>query len=65
MITCVWSLFRRSIIGVFNRVNEKHIARYLEELEWQFNNRYSGHSFREMPAGIVCTKPVTYGELVD
>lgn len=31
----VWSHFKRSIIGAFHKVSEKHLDKYLEELEWR------------------------------
>ena len=43
----VWSLFKPSIIGSFHKMNEKHMDRYLEELEWRFNNRNNPHIFRD------------------
>ena len=42
----VWSLFKRSIIGAFHKVSEKHLDRYLEELEWRYGNR---ENHREIP----------------
>ena len=41
----VWSLFKRSIIGAFHKVSEKHLDRYLEELEWRYSNRDNDHIF--------------------
>ena len=32
-----WSLFKRSIVGSFHHVSEKHIDRYLNEFDWRFN----------------------------
>ena len=43
----VWSLFKRSIIGAFHKVSEKHLDRYLEELEWRYGNR---ENHREIPS---------------
>ena len=39
----VWSLFKRSIVGTFHKMSLKHVDRYLEELEWRFNNRDNPH----------------------
>ncbi len=39
----VWSLFKRSLMGAFHKMSRKHMDRYLEELEWRFNNRENPH----------------------
>ena len=47
----VWSLFKRSIVGTFHKMSVKHMDRYLEELEWRFNNRDNpAHLPRHPPA---------------
>ena len=63
-IESVWSLFKRSIVGAFHKVSAKHLDRYLEELEWRFNNRDNSHIFRDTLKRIVNTDPLTYQELV-
>ena len=50
----VWSLFKRSIIGAFHKVSEKHLDRYLEELEWRYSNRNNDHILRSP----VCARPL-------
>ena len=60
----VWSLFKRSIVGGFHKMSAKHMDRYLEELEWRFNNRDNPHIFRDTLARIVHTDPLRYRELV-
>ena len=60
----VWSLFKRSLMGAFHKMSRKHMDRYLEELEWRFNNRNNEHIFRDTLARIVRTGPMTYRELV-
>ena len=56
----VWSLFKRSIMGSFHKVSKKHLDRYLEELEWRFNNRNNPHIFRDTLARIMNTDPLQY-----
>ena len=63
-IESVWSLFKRSIIGAFHKMSVKHTDRYLEELEWRFNNRDNPHIFRDTLERIVRTDPLTYDRLV-
>ena len=59
----VWSLFKRSIVGSFHHISAKHIDRYLEELEWRFNNRNNPHIFRDTLRRIVDTDALTYEAL--
>ncbi len=60
----VWSLFKRSIVGAFHKISAKHLDRYLEELEWRFNNRDNPHIFRDTLHRIVTTENLTYRDLV-
>ena len=60
----VWSLFKRSIMGAFHKISIKHMDRYLEELEWRFNNRDNPNIFLDTLARIVNTDPLTYRRLI-
>ena len=60
----VWSLFKRSIVGAFHKVSTKHLDRYLDELEWRYNNRGNEHIFIGTLRRIVNTKHMEYRELV-
>ena len=60
----VWSLFKVSIIGAFHKVSEKHLDRYVEELEWRYTNRDNDHIFVDTLRRIVKTNPMTYQRLV-
>ena len=60
----VWSLFKRSIVGTFHKMSVKHLDRYLEELEWRFNNRDNPHIFRDTLIRILNTGNITYQKLV-
>ena len=60
----VWSLFKRSIIGAFHKVSEKHLDRYLEELEWRYSNRDNSHIFTDTLRRIVNTERMEYKTLV-
>ena len=61
----VWSLFKRSIVGTFHKMSVKHLDRYLEEMEWRFNNRKNPHIFRDALLRILNTDRLTYRRLVD
>ena len=60
----VWSLFKRSLMGAFHKMSVKHMDRYIEELEWRYNNRNNPHIFRDTLARIMDTKPLEYKKLV-
>ena len=60
----VWSLFKRSIVGTFHKMSVKHLDRYLEELEWRFNNRNNPHIFPDTLKRIMNTESLTYKKLV-
>ena len=61
----VWSLFKRSLVGAFHKISAKHIDRYLEELEWRYNNRKNPHIFMDTLRRILTTNNLPYRELVD
>ena len=58
-----WSQFKRSIIGAFYKMSAKHLCRYLQELEFRFNNRSNPYVFRDTLLLIMDTKPVEYKEM--
>ena len=60
----VWALFKRSLMGAFHKMSRKHMGRYLEELEWRFNNRDNEHIFRDTLVRIMNTEHIEYKELV-
>ena len=60
----IWSLFKRSIIGAFHQVSEKHLDKYLEELEWRYSNRENDHIFVDTLRRMVNTEHMEYRELV-
>ena len=41
------SLLKRSIIGSYQQIFVKHLDRYLDELEFRFNNRNNPYLFRD------------------
>ena len=60
----VWALFKRSLMGTFHKMSKKHMDRYIEELEWRFNNRDNDHIFRDTLVRIMNTGNIEYKELV-
>lgn len=59
----VWSLLKRSIIGSFHKVSVKHLERYLDELEWRFNNRKNPFMFRDVLLRILDAEALRYRKL--
>lgn len=59
----VWSLLKRSIVGSFHKVSVKHLDRYLDELEWRFNNRDNPFLFRDTILRMLDAETLQYQEL--
>lgn len=60
----VWSLLKRSIMGTFHKVSVKHLERYLDELEWRFNNRQNPFMFRDLLLRMLDSEALRYRILV-
>ena len=41
----VHATFKRAIVGVWHQISQKHMGRYLHEVEFRWNNR-AGHEPR-------------------
>ena len=59
----VWSLLKRSIVGSFHKVSVKHLDRYLDELEWRFNNRKNPFLFRDTLRRMIESDSLQYQRL--
>jgi transposase-like protein len=59
----VWSLFKRSIIGSYHQISVKHLDRYLDELEFRFNNRNNPYLFRDTLLRLLASSNLEYKEL--
>lgn len=60
----VWSLFKRSVIGSFHHISEKHLDRYLDEFEFRFNNRENPYLFRDTLLRLIGSGNMEYKDLV-
>ena len=60
----VWSLLDRSIIGAYHKISRKHLPRYLDELEWRFNNRKNAYLFRDTILELIEAKRLEYSRLI-
>jgi transposase-like protein len=38
-VESVWSLFKRSVVGSYHQLSEKHLQAYLDEMSFRFNRR--------------------------
>jgi len=63
-IESVWSLFKRSVIGSYHQVSVKHLPRYLDELEWRYNNRTNPFLFRDTVRALTSSDALPYERLV-
>jgi transposase-like protein len=59
-IESVWSLLKRSIVGSFHKISVKHLDRYLDELEWRFNNRDNPFIFKDTMTRLAHGNPLRY-----
>ena len=62
-VESAWSLLKRSIVGSFHRVSEKHLPAYLDEFEFRFNNRKNPYLFRDTLIKLIETPTFQYKEL--
>jgi len=60
----VWSLFKRSIVGAYHQISEKHLDRYLDEMEFRFNNRNNPYIFRDTILQMISSDNLEYKELI-
>jgi transposase-like protein len=58
-----WSLFKRSVVGSYHKVSEKHLDAYLDEFEWRFNNRKNQFLFRDTVLRLISSSNLKYKAL--
>ncbi len=63
-IESVWSLLKRSIIGSYHQLSEKHLDAYVRELEFRFNNRENPYLFRDTLKALMSSESLEYKELI-
>src|ERR1700686_5110621 len=59
----LWSLFKRSVVGSYHKVPEKHLDAYLDELEWRSNNCKNAYLFRDTILKLIASSNLEYKEL--
>jgi transposase-like protein len=62
-VESAFSLFKRSIVGSFHQISEKHLDRYLDEFEFRFNNRKNRYMFRDTLLRLMDAKALPYEKL--
>ncbi len=60
-----FSLFKRGLVGSWHKLSKKHLARYLQEMEYRHNNRKNPAMFEDVLSGIAAKPHLTFRALVD
>jgi transposase-like protein len=58
-----WSLFKRSVVGSYHKISEKHLDAYLDEFQWRFNNRKNPFLFRDTILKLIASSNLEYKKL--
>lgn len=58
-----WSLFKRSIVGSFHQVSDKHLQAYLDEFSFRFNRRKSEQLFVDTLKALVAAPKLPFAQL--
>jgi len=62
-VESAFSLLKRGIVGTWHRVSTKHLAAYLQEMTWRFNNRNNPFLFRDTMLKLIASRNLEYSEL--
>lgn len=62
-IESAFSLFKRSIVGAYHQVSEKHLDAYLSEFEFRFSNRKNPYLFRDTILRLIEADKLEYKKL--
>jgi transposase-like protein len=62
-VESAFSLLKRGIMGTWHRVSAKHLAAYLDEMTWRFNNRKNPYLFRDTMLKLIHSANLEYKEL--
>jgi transposase-like protein len=62
-VESAFSLLKRGIVGTWHRVSTKHLAAYLQEMTWRFNNRKNSFLFRDTILKLIASANLEYKEL--
>jgi len=59
-----WSLFKRSIVGAYHQISNKHMDAYLDEFEWRFNGRDNKYLFRDTLIKLLNSPKLEFKKLI-
>jgi transposase-like protein len=62
-IESAFSLLKRGIIGSWHKISAKHLAAYLDEMTWRFNNRKNPYLFRDTMLKLIHSENLEYKTL--
>lgn len=62
-VESAFSLFKRGIVGTWHKVSTKHLAAYLQEMTWRFNNRKNPYLFRDTMLKLISSENLEYKKL--
>lgn len=62
-VESAFSLLKGGIVGTWHRVSTKHLAAYLQEMTWRFNNRKNPYLFRDTVLKLIASDNLEYKEL--
>jgi transposase-like protein len=58
-----FSLFKRGVRGTWHHISAKHLASYLEEMSFRFNNRKNPYLFRDTILKLIASSNIEYKKL--
>jgi transposase-like protein len=62
-VESAFSLLRRGVVGTWHKISAKHLASYLQEMEFRFNRRYRRDLFIDTLRHMVTAPVLTFEEL--
>jgi hypothetical protein len=63
-IESAFSLLKRGIIGSWHKLSAKHLAAYLDEMTFRFNNRDNPFLFRDTMMKLIDAPVLEYKKLI-
>ena len=63
-VESAFSLLKRGIMGTWHKLSAKHLAAYLDEVTFRFNNRKNPYLFRDTLLKMIEAENVEYKQLV-
>jgi transposase-like protein len=62
-VESAFSLLKRGILGTWHKISAKHLAAYLDEMEFRFNNRSNPYLFRDTLMKLIEAPVLEYKKL--